>query len=505
MAESRVETVPETTLSAFHDSRAALAGDRHRPLYHFLAPSNWMNDPNGAIFWNDKYHLFYQYNPNGPYWGTIHWGHAASSDLVHWEDFPAALAPSKDGPDQRGCWSGCVVNDRGIPTALYTAPEPQTVCLATGDNDLRNWAKREISVLSEPPPSLELAGFPSITGDSSADFRDPFVWREGERWFLLIGSGLRGKGGTVLLYESEDLRHWRYLRPFLTAMVGTDCQMFECPILVRAGDRGALFVCPHPEAKYVYWFAGDRENGFLQERQRGKLDFGVYAYAAHALYDAARDRYLLWTWIKEGRPGRVRRAAGWSGLLSLPKECGLDRQYNLVLKPAAELASLRTESRSIQGQRLTPTSENPFLGFSGDCLEFEVEFSWDEPAVCELNVRAAPDGSECTTISYDSAEESVTVDGSRSSLDPEVDRRTFSGPLGPDQNRVVRFRAFLDRSVLEVFLADQACLTQRLYPNREDSLGVSFAVKKGSIIIHRLTAWKLASIWPNRATASTRG
>ena len=505
MAESRGKTVPETALSTLHHSRDALAGDRHRPLYHFLAPSNWMNDPNGAIFWNDKYHLFYQYNPNGPYWGTIHWGHAASSDLVHWEDFPVALAPSKEGPDQHGCWSGCVVDDRGIPTALYTAPGPQRVCLATGDNDLRNWVKREIPVISEPPPGLELAGFPSITGDSSADFRDPFVWREGERWFLLLGSGLQGKGGTVLLYESEDLRHWGYLRPFLTAMVGTDCRMFECPILVRAGDRGALFVCPHPEGKYVYWFAGDRENGFLRERQRGKLDFGVYSYAAHSLHDAVRGRHLLWTWIKEGRPGRVRRAAGWSGLLSLPKECGLDRQYNLVLKPAAELASLRTESRSIQGQRLTPTSENPFLGFSGDCLEFEVEFSWDEPAVCELNVRAAPDGSECTTISYDSAEESVTVDGSRSSLDPEVDRRTFSGPLGPDQNRVVRFRAFLDRSVLEVFLADQACITQRLYPTREDSLGISFAVKKGSIIVHRLAAWKLASIWPNRATTNTIG
>src|SRR3981081_1050957 len=90
----------------FAELRIALAGDRPRPLYHFLAPGNWMNDPNGPIFWKGKYHLFYQYNPNGPFWGSIHWGHAASSDLVHWEDLPIALAPSKNGPDQDGCWSG---------------------------------------------------------------------------------------------------------------------------------------------------------------------------------------------------------------------------------------------------------------------------------------------------------------------------------------------------------------------------------------------------------------
>src|SRR5260370_11470948 len=79
-----------------------------------------MNDPNGAFFWKGKYHLFYQYNPNGPFWGTIHWGHAARSDLVHWEDLPIALSPSKEGPDKDGCWSGCVVDDGGILTALYT-------------------------------------------------------------------------------------------------------------------------------------------------------------------------------------------------------------------------------------------------------------------------------------------------------------------------------------------------------------------------------------------------
>jgi beta-fructofuranosidase len=498
MSNLRAETSPGTTPSAFHPLREALAGDRHRPLYHFLAPSNWMNDPNGAIFWKGKYHLFYQYNPHSASWGSIHWGHAASSDLVHWEDFPIALAPSKDGPDKNGCWSGCIVDNRGVPTALYTAPGPQTVCLATGDDDLRNWTKREVPVISEPPPGLELAGFPSITGDSTADFRDPFVWREGERWLLLIGSGLPEKGGTALLYESEDLSHWRYLQPILTAMVGTDCKMWECPILVRKGDRCVLFVCPHPEAKQVSWFAGDWENGLLREHQRGRLDGGIYAYAAHALHDTVHDRHLLWTWIKEGRPGRVRRAAGWAGLLSLPKECSLDKNYHLTLKPAAELRSLRTECRAIEGQRFTSSSENPLLGFSGDCLELEVAFSLDEPAILELSLRASPDGTECTTISYHSAEELLTVDGTRSSLDPDVDHLAFSGHLALDHDGLVRFHVFLDRSVVEVFLSNSACITQRLYPTREDSLGLSFSVTKGSIFVHRLTAWKMAAIWPNQ-------
>jgi beta-fructofuranosidase len=505
MMDLGTETSSEPPNLAAHEMRAALAGDRHRPLFHFLAPANWMNDPNGAILWKGKYHLFYQYNPNSPSWGSIHWGHTVSSDLVHWEDYPIALAPSQDGPDKNGCWSGCVVDDQGVPTALYTAPGPQTVCLATGDEDLRSWTKREIPVIREPPSGLELTGFPSITGDLSADFRDPFVWREGGRWYLLMGSGFREMGGTALLYESEDLRRWRYLQPFLTARIGTDCNMWECPILLRAGDRAALFVCPHPEAKYVSWFAGDLENGILHERRRGNLDFGVYSYAAQLLHDTIHDRNLLWTWIKEGRPGRVRRSAGWAGLLSLPKECSLDSDYKLVLKPAPELVSLRTESRAIHEQRFTPSSENPFLGFAGDCLEFEVELSFDQPAICELRIRATPDGAEFTTISYDSAEATLTVDGSRSSLDPDPHRLTFSGPLAADPKGVVRFRVFLDRSVLEVFLGDSACITQRLYPTQENSLGVSFAVKTGSTIAHRLAAWKLASIWPEKVASLSKG
>jgi beta-fructofuranosidase len=485
--------------SAFQEMRAALADDRHRPLYHFIAPANWMNDPNGAFFWKGKYHLFYQYNPNGPFWGTIHWGHAASSDLVRWEDLPIALAPSKNGPDKDGCWSGCVVNDRGTPTAFYTGIEPQTVCIATSDDDLKCWKQQDTPAISGPPPDLELTGLPSITGHHSADFRDPFVWRESGRWFMLVGAGVREKGGTALLYDSADLRHWRYRQPILGGAIGADSNMWECPVLLRFGRHCVLMVCPHPEGKYVYWIAGEWQNGNLQEHRRDKLDWGTYVYAAQCLHDSVHDRYLLWTWIKEGRSIEAQRSAGWSGLLSLPKECGLDVDDNLIVKPATELHSLRRESRSVVDRRLTPATENPLAGLQGDCLEVDVELSFEEPAICRLSLRISPDDAEQTTITYASTEETFTVDCSRSSLDPNVDHAIISAPLSPDQRGRVCFRVFLDRSVLEVFLADQRCVTQRLYPAREDSLGLRFGVVNGSAIVHRLSVWKLASIWPDRA------
>jgi beta-fructofuranosidase len=482
----------------FAELRVALAEDRHRPLYHFIAPGNWMNDPNGPIFWKGKYHLFYQYNPNGPFWGSIHWGHAASTDLVHWEDLPVALTPSKDGPDKNGCWSGCVINHNGVPTAFYTGLEPQTVCVATGDDDLIHWKQHDRPVINEPPANIGLTGFPSITGHPSADFRDPFVWSEAGSWFMLIGAGMREHGGIALLYDSEDSRQWRFLRPILTDVLGIGCDMWECPILLRFGDRCVLLVCPHPEAKYVYWIAGEWHQNGLREYKRGKLDLGTYVYAPQCLFESAGNRNLVWTWIKEGRSAEAQYSAGWSGVLSLPKECGLDENHNLIVKPATELSSLRRECRAINGQRLTPASHNPFVGFEGDCLEIEAELSFVEPTICYLCLRASPDHAEQTIIRYNSAEQTITVDCSRSSLDPNVDHNFVSENLSPGRQNRVCFRAFLDRSVLELFSANATCITQRLYPEREDSVALSFGVTAGSVIAHRLSVWKLAPIWPDR-------
>ena len=204
--------------------------DPQRPHYHFLPPANWLNDPNGLIQWNGAYHMFYQYNPHGPFHGTIHWGHAVSTDLVHWEHLPIALAPTPDGPDEDGCWSGCAGADNGVPTLIYSGNRggAQRACLATSSDGLLTWQKHpDNPVIPAPPPGLHLV-----------EFRDHCVWREDGMWYQLIGAGIEGHGGTALLYRSADLRAWEYLHPLLIG----DQQRFAPLWTVIVGHKKAFHV-----------------------------------------------------------------------------------------------------------------------------------------------------------------------------------------------------------------------------------------------------------------------
>src|SRR2546423_3561670 len=163
-----------------------LGRDPHRPRYHFLPPANWLNDPNGLIHWKGEYHMFYQYNPNGPFWGTIHWGHAASADLVHWRHLPVALAPTPGSADEHGCFSGCAVDNNGVPTLVYTGVrgEEQLPCIATGSDDMLTWQKYPGNPVIAAPPD----------GIDPLDFRDHSVWWETDAWYQVIGSGIKDLG-----------------------------------------------------------------------------------------------------------------------------------------------------------------------------------------------------------------------------------------------------------------------------------------------------------------------
>jgi beta-fructofuranosidase len=220
--------------------------DPHRPIAHLLPVSGWTNDPIGPVRWRGRTHLFSQVNPAGPFWDRPHWGHFVTDDLVHWERRPIALSPEPDGPDADGCYSGCVVVIDGVATMFYTGAagppgrsQIQTTCVARSDHGaLDRWTKDPANPVTRAPEGIR---------DDS--FRDPFVWRDGDRWMQMVGAAIPDSGGAALLFESRDLVTWDPLPPLLTAaeLSGDEWtgDMWECPALLRTDGGDALLVSVH--------------------------------------------------------------------------------------------------------------------------------------------------------------------------------------------------------------------------------------------------------------------
>jgi beta-fructofuranosidase len=459
-----------------------LTDDPHRPLYHFLPPANWMNDPNGLIQWQGQYHLFYQYNPDGPCWGAMHWGHAVSKDVVHWTHLPIALAPTPGGPDEDGCWSGCAVDDHGVPTLVYTGVMPQVQCVATSTDDLITWEKHSQNpVIAAPPEGLQVTGF-----------RDPCVWRQDDVWYAIIGSGIQDVGGTALLYQSDDLIDWQYMHPIHVGDKDETGEMWECPDLFPLGGRRyVLLVGAHPEFLYTYYFVGSYTDHKFAPQTLSKIDFGGYFYAAQTLLDDKRRR-IMWGWIKEGRTDEALKAAGWAGVMSLPRVLTLRPDGLLDIEPVSELKTLRGRHHRLADVDLTPTSSCMLKDVRGDCLEVIAEFEPGDAAEFGLQVRCSPDGTEQTRIFYDRAAGCLIVDREQSSLSPNVHRGVQEGTLDLPPDEELELHVFLDRSVIEIYANGHFCLTSRIYPSRNDSLGVGLFACGGSVKLKALDVWQMA-------------
>ena len=470
--------------SLLPDTRRDLANDPLRPRYHFLPPANWLNDPNGLIQVGGLTHLFYQYNPNGAFHGTIHWGHAVSRDLVHWEDWPVALEPTPGGPDAAGCWSGCAVMDGETPTLFYTGVHPQTQLVATSSDGLRMWQKRPEPVIAAPPEGLEIVGPP--------DFRDPFVWREGERWRMVLGTGLVGEGGAVLLYESGDLLEWRYLGVLHRGAFAEDAEVWECPNFFKLGDTHVLLVSEQPEFRHTYYQLGTFENSVFRPETTGKTDAGRFFYAGLTMTDV-QNRRLMWGWLREGRTDAAQRAAGWSGVMSLPRVLNV-REERLEQAPIPELEALREDAQTLRDVRLETGERTSRWELPGNSYELALEVALKGDAAFALTLLESPDGREDTTLSYEAANQSLTLDDLRSSLDPQTEPERVTVDHRLEAN-TLRLRVFVDASIVEVFADKTTCLTGRVYPTLLESCGVTLTCLSGRLEVRELTLWPLKSIW----------
>lgn len=480
--------------------RAALRDDPHRPRYHFVAPANWMNDPNGLIQWRGIYHLFYQYNPDGPVHGNIHWGHAASTDLVHWEDWPVALAPTPDSPDADGCYSGCAVDDNGVPTLVYSGnrrvagTEPplrvQRTCIATSADGLRTWMKDPTNpVIPETPPGLDLV-----------QYRDPSVWREDGWWYQVTGAGFPDVGGTALVYRSRDLRHWEYLHPLCTGDVRRmephwTGVMWECPQFFALNDTHALIISVWDRGtKQTAYLTGAYADHRLAVGQEGLLDLGWSFYAPQSFVDDT-GRRIMFGWLREERPSAAVVASGWAGAMSVPRILHARSDGTLGYAPAPELAMLRGEHVHRDNHAVTPTARDLLPGARGGSVEIIAAFAAGEAETFGLTVFRSPDGAEETRIIYNRARETLTVDRTRARAAFAPDRATVGGACPLDDGGVLRLHLFLDGSIVEVFANGHTCLTARVYPTHADSTGLDCFATGGTAHLRSFDCWQIASVW----------
>ncbi|MGF1635370.1 MAG: glycoside hydrolase family 32 protein [Phycisphaerae bacterium] len=433
--------------------------DRHRPRYHF-SPDNWMNDLK-PFFHNGKYHAFFQYNPTGAFWGNIHWGHAVSEDLIHWEELPIALAPDQ-WYDSYGAWTGCVCYFQDKYWILYTASRMgedgkfiQTQAVATcTDSDLIHWEKHpDNPIIVDPPP-----GFGEC-------WRDPQAWWDEGCWWILVGGEQQdGIGGAALLYRSDDLLNWEFEHTLLRGQTAETGYDFECPDFFPLGDKWCFLSSRHR----TWWQIGDYLDRHFIPRTIGSCD-GDTVYAAKTLVDD-RGRRILFGWVKENRPEEEQKTAGWSGLLGLPRLLSLLPNGKLGQRPIEELKRLRQDYHFFEPREVTDGT-NVLPDFASTCCELIVRFEPSEAEVYGISVLCKPDGNRGVAITYN----------------PKT-QMLMDEPLALAPDEPLTLRVYIDGSVIEVFANNRACRTIRAYPPDEDQQHVSIIAEGGQ-------AWASVDAW----------
>lgn len=505
--------------------RSRYDGDRHRPQYHFLPPEHWMNEPHAPLFFNGQYHLFYQNNPQGPYIHQLHWGHAVSDDLVHWRDLPVAIAPEADAVDPDGCWSGCsVIDNDGIPALIYTAGDftqnpSQQMGLARstysqdGDLDLKQWVKHEQPIVVQEE---NLGGAEKGTA-WFGQFRDPFIWKDENVWYQIIGSGIRNGeeyiGGTALLYTSEDLIQWTYRKPLIVGdyvKYPTTGQVWELPVLLPIGkdqkgkEKHVFLINPwydfHNEhnVKHVWYWIGtwDREGySFIPDDEEPQLtDVGEHFTGPSGLVDP-KGRSLVFSIAQGKRTKQNDYYSGWAHNAGLPTHLYLREDGRLGVEPVEELASLRVQSLLNYEGRMDLDEANAMLSsVCGDCLEIELVIDSASFSEAGIKVRRSESGQEETLLFYKNDTQEFLVDRSLSSLATDVGKGVQGGKVDlADED--LKLHIYLDRSMVEAYLNGLKGLTTRVYPTREDAVGLQLwsSSDPQQLRILTLKVWELGS------------
>jgi fructan beta-fructosidase len=475
----------------------------HRPQFHFTPEINWMNDPNGLVYYDGEYHMFYQHNPHANEWGHMSWGHAVSEDLVHWKHLPIALHDEYGEMVFSGSavvdfenTSGFGVNGQPPMVAIYTGHSAglQTQDIAFSNDRGRTWTKYENN------PVLDIG---------EADFRDPKVfWHTpSKRWVMVVSLAVRKK---LQFYGSANLKDWTLLSEFGPAGVlnkpNWECpDIFELPIENEPGqtrwvleaDMGGGAIAGGSGGEY---FTGvfDGTSFIADSMESQWVDFGrdFYAPVSWSNIPASDGRRLWIGWMNNWETA-LNPTSPWRSAMSIPRELTLRRisgRLRLCQKPVRELQSLRTDSTALANVHLNDEARS--ISLQGQQLEIMAVFAPGNAA--EFGLRVLKGTNQETVVGYDAKSRSLFIDRTRSG---NVDfHKAFAGrhqgPLTLDHRGHIRLHVLVDASSVEAFGNDgETVVTDLVFPG-SDSTGIEVYSSDGTCELVDCVVYRLKSAVP---------
>ncbi|MGH2332270.1 glycoside hydrolase family 32 protein [Thermoanaerobacter mathranii] len=478
--------------------------DKYRPQFHFTPLKNWMNDPNGMVYYKGEYHLFYQHYPYDIKWGAMHWGHAVSKDLIHWEYLPIALWPDDNGFIFSGSavvdWndtSGFFKGGSGLVAIFTQAAAKQTQSIAYSTDDGRTWTMYK--------------GNPVLVDETAKDFRDPrvFWYKPGGYWVMVLAVG-----DHVRFYTSSNLKEWEFASEF-GKQDGSHEGVWECPdlfelpvegtngqskwvLIVSIGDNPMA-----PEGSRTQYFIGHFDGKrFINDNPKETvlwLDYGRDNYAGVTWSDIPekQKRRIFIGWMSNWKYAGRTPTTSWRGAMTFPRELKLfkdeDGRIYLAQQPVRELSKLR-DKRLANLKKVLIGSEKATLPVaSGDLLEIIAEFELGTAE--EFGIKVRKSDSQETIVGYDAIQKKLFIDRSRSG---DIVDETFPvkhyAPLKTRNNKI-RLHILVDRSSVEIFANDgKVVMTDLIFPDI-DSQNVELFSKDGTVKVTSLTIYKLRSIY----------
>ena len=439
-----------------------LIPDHARPSFHLSSRVGWMNDPNGFSYYQGKYHLFYQYYPYESKWGPMHWGHAVSEDLLHWEYLPAAIAPDTLA-DKDGCFSGSAVElADGRHLLLYTGvfkgparpdgtcDDTQTQCVAVGDGI--NYEKYSGN------PVLTDADIPD--GSSKVDFRDPKLWKEADGTFrCVVGNRPADGSGQILYYSSSDGFHWKF-ESVLAENKNRFGLMWECPDFFALDGKYVLLTSPQDMLPSGFEYHNgngtlcliggfDEQGKTFQEERNQAIDYGIDFYAPQTLLTPDGRRVMI-AWMQNWDTLSIASLkTPWFGQMTVPRELSV-KNGRLYQWPVRELNALR--SGRVSYQSIDFEGELTLEGVKGRTVDVTITLKpGDEKQIYKKFAVWFGQNDTChTAISFRPYESILKIDrkfsGSRRAI---IHQRRCKVPQNGGH---ITFRMILDRFSAEIFV-----------------------------------------------------